>query len=77
VQNFVGNLAGAIAPALTGFLLDRTGSFFWPFLITGLVAWIGGVGWWYVVGSLDEVNWDNRSAASLPGPIAAPESSRA
>ncbi|MFZ0732430.1 MAG: MFS transporter [Candidatus Sulfotelmatobacter sp.] len=82
VQNFVGNLAGAIAPALTGFLLDRTGSFFWPFFITGLVAWIGGVGWWFIVGSLDEVNWDNLSAASLsaaslPVAAAAPESSRA
>ncbi len=58
VQNFAGNLAGAVAPALTGFLLDRTGSFYWPFLITGVVAWIGGLSWWFVVGPLDEINWD-------------------
>src|SRR5665811_1433555 len=54
VQNFAGNLAGAVAPALTGFLLDRTGSFYWPFLITAVVAWIGGLSWWFVVGPLEE-----------------------
>ncbi|HZQ20843.1 MAG TPA: MFS transporter [Terriglobales bacterium] len=57
-QNFIGNLAGAVAPALTGFLLDRTGSFYWPFFITALVAWIGAIGWYFVVGPLEEVQWD-------------------
>jgi MFS transporter, ACS family, D-galactonate transporter len=57
VQNFVGNVAGAVAPALTGFLLDRTGSFYWPFFITAVVAWIGGIGWQFVVGPLEEVDW--------------------
>jgi MFS transporter, ACS family, D-galactonate transporter len=58
VQNFAGNLAGAVAPALTGLLLDRTGSFHWPFFITAVVAWIGGLSWWFVVGPLDEVDWE-------------------
>ncbi len=67
VQNFVGNVAGAVAPALTGFLLDRTGSFYWPFLITAVVAWIGGLSWWFVVGPLDEVDWEKaRGAVSTP-----------
>jgi MFS family permease len=60
VQNFVGNLGGAVAPALTGFLLDRTGFFYWPFLITAVVAWIGGLSWWLVVGPLHEVDWDKQ-----------------
>ena len=60
VQNFVGNLAGAVAPALTGFLLDRTGSFYWPFFITAVVAWIGGLSWWFVVGPLEEVDWEKK-----------------
>ena len=38
MQNFVGNLAGAVAPALTGFLVERTGHFYWPFFITAGVA---------------------------------------
>jgi MFS transporter, ACS family, D-galactonate transporter len=64
VQNFAGNLAGAVAPALTGFLLDRTGSFYWPFLITAIVAWIGGLGWWLVVGPLEQVDWEKISPAN-------------
>jgi len=60
VQNFAGNLSGAVAPALTGYLLDRTGSFYWPFLITAVVAWIGGLSWWFVVGPLDEVDWEKK-----------------
>jgi hypothetical protein len=39
-QNFVVNLAGAVAPALTGFLVDRTGRFYWPFLITSAITWV-------------------------------------
>jgi MFS family permease len=61
VQNFAGNLAGAVAPALTGFLLDRTGSFYWPFFITAVVAWIGAFAWYFVVGPLEEVDWGKYS----------------
>ncbi|MFZ0804971.1 MAG: MFS transporter [Candidatus Sulfotelmatobacter sp.] len=66
VQNFIGNLAGAVAPALTGFLLDRTGSFYWPFIITAVVAWIGAYGWYFVVGPLDQVDWGKYSKPVLP-----------
>jgi MFS transporter, ACS family, D-galactonate transporter len=64
VQNFVGNLAGAVAPILTGFLLDRTGSFYWPFFITAIVAWVGGLGWWFVVGPLEQVDWEKITRTS-------------
>jgi len=60
VQNFVGNLGGAAAPLLTGLLLDRTGSFYWPFFISAVVAWIGAIGWCFVIGPLEEVDWEKR-----------------
>ena len=41
LQNFIGNLGGAVAPLLTGFLVDRTGSFHIPFFITAVVAVCG------------------------------------
>ncbi len=69
LQNFVGNLAGAVAPVLTGFLLDRTGSFYWPFFITAAVAWIGAVGWYFVVGPLEVVDWENCSRPKLRAPV--------
>lgn len=61
LQNFVGNLAGPVAPALTGYLLDRTGLFYWPFFITAGVAWMGALAWTLVVGPIEEVNWENVS----------------
>jgi MFS family permease len=76
VQNFIGNLSGAVAPALTGFLLGRTGSYYWPFVITAVVAWIGGLGWWFVVGPLDEVNWEKTPGVLSIPDCAAAESAR-
>ena len=64
VQNFIGNMAGWVAPMLTGFLLDRTGQFYWPFFITAAVSWIGALSWGLAVGPLEPVNW----AQVLPCP---------
>lgn len=57
VQNFVGNFAGAVAPWLTGFLLDRTGHFSWAFFITTAVVWLGALSWIFVVGPIKPVEW--------------------
>ena len=59
LQNFVGNLGGAIAPAITGYLLDRTGLFYWPFFITAAVAWLGALVWTFVVGPIEQVRWND------------------
>jgi len=72
VQNSVGNLAGWIAPMLTGFLLDKTGHFFWPFFITGAVAWLGAAAWAFVVGPVEPVNWERPSPGSAIVPAPAP-----
>jgi len=65
VQNFVGNFAGWIAPILTGFLVDRTGQFWWAFFITAAVAWIGAVSWGFIVGPIEPVDWERIAARSL------------
>jgi hypothetical protein len=61
VQNFFGNLAGAVSPALTGFLLDRTGHFSAPFFIAGAVVWCGAMSWLFVVGKVEQVSWGPQS----------------
>jgi MFS transporter, ACS family, D-galactonate transporter len=58
-QNFIGNLSGAIGPALSGFLVDRTASFLWPFLIAGLVAWGGAAVWASLLGPIEPVRWSD------------------
>ena len=60
LQNFVGNLAGVVAPALTGFVLDRTGHFYWPFAILTIVALAGTASWLFLVGPVREVTWQGK-----------------
>jgi ACS family D-galactonate transporter-like MFS transporter len=60
VQNFVGNFAGAVAPTLTGYLLGRTGHFYWPFVIAAAVSWVGALSWVLVVGPIEPVDWEKK-----------------
>lgn len=71
IQNFVGNFAGAIAPWLTGFLLDRTGNFHWSFFITAAVTWIGALSWIFVVGPIEAVDW-SKSFRKTEGQVVYP-----
>jgi ACS family D-galactonate transporter-like MFS transporter len=56
-QNFVGNLAGIVAPWLTGFVLERTGHFSWAFVIMTGVALSGAASWFFIVGPVEPVVW--------------------
>jgi MFS transporter, ACS family, D-galactonate transporter len=60
VQNFVGNFAGAFAPAITGYLLGRTGHFYWPFVIAAVISWIGALSWVFAVGPIEPVDWQKK-----------------
>jgi MFS transporter, ACS family, D-galactonate transporter len=68
VQNFIGNFAGWVAPWLTGFLLDRTGRFYWPFFITAAVAWVGALSWGLVVGPVEPVDWGKNTPPEFKTP---------
>lgn len=76
VQNFVGNFAGAVAPALTGYLLDLTGHFYWPFVITAMVSWIGALSWVFAVGPIEPVDWPKRIGKSRIDAVAPPATDR-
>ena len=67
VQNFTGNFSGAVAPMLTGYLLGRTGQFYWPLLISAMVAWIGALGWVCLVGPIEPVDWGNKLSVPAVG----------
>jgi len=51
------NVSGVVAPALTGFLVDRTGSFMVPLLIAALLLLAGGFSWLFVAGRVEPVSW--------------------
>lgn len=62
VQNVFGSLAGILAPAITGFVVDRTGEFFWAFAILAGVAIVGALSWIFIVGPVEPVIWTSGEA---------------
>lgn len=58
LQNFLGNLAGVIAPAVTGFVVDYTGRFFVAFVIMAIVAMLAALSYFFVVGPVKEIAWE-------------------
>ena len=61
-QNFVGNLAGVVAPALSGLVLERTGHFYWAFVLVTVIALTGMISWVLLVGVVEPVIWQSKSA---------------
>ncbi len=55
-ENFAGNIAGVIAPALTGLLIARTGSYSPGFAIAALILVTGLLAYWFIVGKLQPQN---------------------
>jgi ACS family D-galactonate transporter-like MFS transporter len=52
-ENLFGNVAGVLAPIVTGFLIARTGSYAPGFMLAALTL-IAGLGcYWFIVGDLD------------------------
>jgi MFS transporter, ACS family, D-galactonate transporter len=52
VYNFIGNLAGILAPLATGFLITATGSYTPAFVLAALMIATGQLFFWIVVGEL-------------------------
>ena len=52
MENFVGNLAGVIAPIATGVLIAWTGSYLPAFMLAAIVLLIGLLAFWFIVGEL-------------------------
>jgi MFS family permease len=66
LQLFFGNLSGIVAPALTGFLVDRTGHFNAAFVVMAGFSMAGALIWFYGIGTIDPVIWP------APTPLRAP-----
>lgn len=57
-QNFVGNLAGIAGPAITGFLVDSSGSFYSAFVLAIVISLVGVLSWTTIVPRIAPVQWD-------------------
>ena len=52
---FVGNFSGIIGPTVTGFVVDRTGHFFWAFALTAGIACAGAISSGFYVGPVKPI----------------------
>jgi MFS transporter, ACS family, D-galactonate transporter len=52
IQNTFSNIAGILAPIITGVLYSTTGSFVLPLIISGALTLLGALSYWFVVGEL-------------------------
>jgi len=66
VQNTIGNFAGIVAPALTGYVVDRTGHYFMAFAIVCVICVLGACSWLFVVGRVEPIDWSIGMSKSLP-----------
>ena len=57
LQNSFANLAGIVVAPLTGWVVDRTGQFWWAFVVAAGVTLLGGLSWVLLVGPLVPVQW--------------------
>jgi MFS family permease len=64
VQNGVGNIAGLLAPAVTGMLVDQTGRFELAFAISAGVALLGAVGWVLILPAVLPLQWSEEGTTT-------------
>jgi MFS family permease len=62
VQNAAGNVAGLIAPAITGILVDQTGLFDVAFAIAAGVNVLGLIGWVFMLGRIAPIQWETETS---------------
>lgn len=63
-QGAVGNLAGIAGPAITGFLVDRTGNFSTAFGLAIGISLLGVVSWTLIIPRIAQVDWGRAVATT-------------
>jgi len=56
-QNCIGNLAGIVAPIITGAVVDRTGEFTWAFAAAAAVSVVGALSWVTMIRQVAPLSW--------------------
>ena len=72
IQNCVGNIAGLIAPGLTGILVERTGNFTIPFTIAAAMALASSFAFVFLTRPMTPIDWNSTGASRPRGLTSAP-----
>jgi len=65
IQNFFGNIGGLLAPIVTGYLVNATGSFAGSFIVAGCMALFGAMSYALIVGDVEK----GQIAPEPPAPV--------
>jgi ACS family D-galactonate transporter-like MFS transporter len=76
IQNFFGNIGGLLAPIVTGYLVNATGSFALSFVVAGGMALFGAVSYVLIVGDIGPNQRPAQHADSAPLLVPEPSSNR-
>lgn len=60
VQNCIGSAMGIVAPIASGYIVQQTGDYSLAFLVMVIFAFIGLIGWVFVVGPIKPIDWEAR-----------------
>ncbi len=63
IQNMLGNIAGIIAPTVTGFVAHATGHFAGAFLLAAAISCVGLAGWTFMLPRIREIDWAAQTAS--------------
>jgi MFS transporter, ACS family, D-galactonate transporter len=69
LQNGFGNLAGVVAPWLTGTVVQATNSFFLAFLVCAGIVILGAMAYLFIVGDAEEIRWASAPVEAVPATI--------
>jgi MFS family permease len=64
-QNVAGQLAGILAPMVTGLIVERTGAFTWSFVVAAVSAVGALVAWGIVIRRVEPLQWPEETAPVL------------
>jgi ACS family D-galactonate transporter-like MFS transporter len=57
IQNTLGSLAAVAAPMVTGFIVEKTGSFYWAFVTPAVLAVAGTYSYLFIVRRVEPLEW--------------------
>ena len=59
LQNAFGNISGMIAPWLTGWIVQKTGSFYWAFVVVTVLLVIGTLSFTLIIPKVEPAEWQD------------------
>jgi MFS transporter, ACS family, D-galactonate transporter len=65
IQNTFGNIAGILAPRVTGWIVFESGSFYWAFVLSATMLVLGACSFLFLVGKVAPLRWNSAKSVEM------------